>query len=73
MYDLNDDGVISKDELCGFISLMIGGSIAQEQVRDALSLSAIERGQAWLQFLLACFLLHLETKLVDNGWTLQKK
>jgi Ca2+-binding EF-hand superfamily protein len=34
MYDMNDDGVISKDELCGFISLMIGGSITQEQVQD---------------------------------------
>ena len=36
MYDMNNDGVISKDELCGFISLMIGGSITQSQLQNNL-------------------------------------
>jgi Ca2+-binding EF-hand superfamily protein len=32
MYDMDNDGVISKDELCAFLSLMIGGNISTEQV-----------------------------------------
>jgi Ca2+-binding EF-hand superfamily protein len=33
MYDMDNDGVISKDELCAFLTLMIGGNISNEQVR----------------------------------------
>lgn len=32
MYDMDNDGVISKDELCAFLSLMIGGNISTEQI-----------------------------------------
>ena len=32
MYDMDNDGVISKDELCAFLTLMIGGNISNEQV-----------------------------------------
>ena len=34
MYDMDNDGVISKDELCAFLSLMIGGNISNEQVNN---------------------------------------
>ena len=32
MYDMDNDGVISKDELMAFLTLMVGNNVSQDQV-----------------------------------------
>jgi hypothetical protein len=32
MYDMDNDGVISKDELMAFLTLMVGSNVSQDQV-----------------------------------------
>jgi hypothetical protein len=59
MYDMDNDGVISKDELCAFLTLMIGGNISNEQVRHFASI---------VSYLLNIFLLLQYFFKMPNIW-----
>lgn len=65
VYDIDDDGLVTKDELQTVLKLMVGSALSDEELSEVLlrTLEAIDSGKGqvrWEEFLLA--MSHVDVK-----------